>query len=100
MKLRDGWNFHNDIGRELEDIARNFYGDNDRPINKIYDADSIECGYFALAMIHLILSKRECYLSKKDEEFINKCYKYINKGASEIENKEADKLITEFKKIF
>lgn len=100
MELRKGWNFHNDIAIDLGDIARSFYGDNERPYNKIYDADAIECRYFALIMIHLILAKRECYLSENDEKFINKCYKYINKSAYEIKNEEAQKLLNEFKQMF
>ncbi len=100
MELRAGWNFHNDIAISLEGIAREFYRDIDRPVNKIYDADGIEGGFFSIVMIHLLLAKKECNLTAADEKFIDECYKYINKRAFEIKNEDADSLFKRFKELF
>lgn len=55
--MRQGWNFHNDIAICLEGDTRHYFEDIDRPVMKIYDADSNEICNFVEVMIILLCEK-------------------------------------------
>jgi len=99
--LRDGWNFHGDIAISLEGDARSFFGDIDRPVDKIYDADAIELGSFAEVMILLLRQKtdfsNEC---PEIDEFISKCGKYVGVSGNQIPKETAQALYDEFTSMF
>ena len=99
--LRDGWNFHNDIAMALESIARNQFGNVDRPFGKIYDADSIETGCFIEVMIILLRLKSKMEDNNDDiTEFVKSCSEYLGESGNDIPNETAQNLLDRFIRIF
>lgn len=98
--IRNGWNFHGDIAIPLEGIAIECFGDIDRPVDKIYDADCIEQYSFAEVMIS-ILRYKTSHNNDNDtiEDFINKCSKYFGLSGNEINHEIADDLFKEFQSL-
>lgn len=99
--LRDGWNFHGDIAICLEGDARSFFGDIQRPFDKIYDADVIEQGAFAEVMMLLLRAKTN-YSNERPEidEFISKCGAYVGQSGYTIAPEVAQGLYDEFVTLF
>lgn len=99
--LRDGWNFHGDIAIPLEGDARQYFGDINRPVTKIYDADSIESCSFAEVMILLLREKtgfnNEC---GEIDEFVKECAPYLGVSGNSIEPETASRLYERFTKLF
>ena len=95
--LRDGWNFHGDIATELETMARKLYGDKERPFGKLYDADGIECEYFAECMIEMV-RKVTSYTSEDDSisSFVKKCIPYMGMSGKKIDRNISQELFDEF----
>ena len=99
--LRKGWNFHGDIAIALEDIASRHYGDIMRPVNKIYDADSIEQGSFVEVM--LLLLRDEIGLDDgidELDEFERDCAPYLNANGNTIPKEKAQELFDRFKALY
>lgn len=99
--LRENWNFHNDIAISLESIARHYYGDIDRPLTKIYDADAIESGNFVEVMI--ILLREVTHMINDNsviDDFVRSCAPYLGMRGSEIPKETAQELYDRFKAIF
>jgi hypothetical protein len=99
-KLRDGWNFHNDIAIDLEFIARHTFGDRDRPYTKIYDADAIEGGMFAEVMMDVLRERTGRENNRDDvDEFIKICSRFIGKGSCEMDHRVAQALLDKFREL-
>lgn len=99
--IRQGWNFHGDIAIQLEGDARHFFGDIDRPVTKIYDADSIEICNFVEVMI--ILLREKTRFNNEHEEidaFVKDCAPYLGISGNSIDPEIADGLYQSFKKLF
>ena len=98
---REGWNFHGDIAIALEDIASRHYGDIMRPVNKIYDADSIEQGSFVEVMLLLLREKVGLYNELDDvNEFERDCAPYFNANGNTIPKETAQELFDRFKALY
>ena len=95
--LREGWNFHNDIALRLEWKARDVFGDKDRPITKIHDADSIEDGRFAEVMIEVLREKTGRESGREEvDSFIKLCSHFIGKNGYQIDQRVSQGLLDRF----
>lgn len=99
--IRNGWNFHGDIAIQLERDARYLFGDVDRPVTKIYDADSIEICNFVEVMI-LLLREKTGFNNEHEEidEFVRDCAPYLGVSGNSINPEVADRLYQRFSKLF
>lgn len=101
MSLRKGWNFHNDIALKLEGICRSYLKFQGRPMGTIFDADSIETSCFVEVMVYLLRKMTKCSVDNPDvEQFIKNCAPHFCKSGHEIEPVMAEKLISEFSRLF
>lgn len=98
-KIREGWNFHNDIAISLESHARRIMKYTDRPYETIFDADAIESESFFEVMIILLWHKNEYISNDKISNFIKKGKEYIGVSGHKIPNETANKLFEEFKEL-
>lgn len=99
--LREGWNFHGDIAIELEGIALRHYRDIKRPLDKIYDADSIEHGNFVEVMSTLLREETGNNNNCDDvDEFVKECGPYLGKSGHAIPKEEAQQLFDRFKELY
>ena len=99
--LRNGWNFHGDIAINLERIARDYYGDIDRPVAKIYDADAIEHGNFVEVMVMLLREKTGKYNDNEEiERFVRECAPYLGVSGISIPKETAQQLFDRFKLLY
>lgn len=98
--VRNGWNFHGDIAIKLEEIAKEYFGGINRPVNKIYDADCIEQYSFAEVMISILRYKTSNNNDNEAiEDFINKCSEYFGVSGNAIDQEIADNLFKEFQSL-
>ena len=98
--LRKGWNFHNDIAIRLEGDARRHFGDLNRPVTKIYDADCIEQGSFIEVMVSILREKTHFENSQVEiDEFVESCTPYFGKDGNQIDPETAETLYARFTKL-
>ena len=98
--LRKGWNFHNDIAIPLEGDARRHFGDLNRPVTKIYDADCIEHGSFIEVMVSILREKTNYENSQEEiDEFIESCAPYFGKDGYQIDSETAEALYIKFTEL-
>lgn len=96
--------FHN-ISLELENISKEVLKDFfdfsvcDRPIETIFDADSIDSTYFFEVMVILLNIKSNFKILQEKEEFLIKYKNYYKERSKNIEIIEARNMLEEFKKI-
>lgn len=80
-KLRDGWNFHNDIAMSLEFTGCHVFGIKGirEKYNTCFSADKIEgFGYFFPAMQSILLHLVKYKINDDIDGFIELCNKYPN----------------------
>lgn len=91
-------NFH-DLSLKLEFKAREVLGYTSRPYDKIFDADSIECGRFAEVLIILLRIKSNYMCNNLIDIFIEKSKPYLNQSGSALDLCIAHELYNEFSEI-
>lgn len=92
-------NFHNFIALPLENEARKLLSISDRPVGKIFDADSIEAGYFVEVMITLLHIKNNYAIDPSIKEFILKYRNYSMVSGNAIEESIAREMYSEFENL-
>lgn len=100
--MREHWNFNANIAMELENIAKDYYKqDEGRPFDKIYDADAIQNGSFIDVMLIMLYAITNYKNNVKDiDNFRQKALKYVLYNPNEIDKFEAENLFTKFKKLY
>lgn len=101
MELRIGWNAHNDIGINLERIAKRILcqGKLDGADNTIYCADLIEGSTFAEVMVCLLRHKKGYNINEKYDNFIELIAPIFGKGVDEIGPEKSQELLDKFKDL-
>lgn len=88
------WNFHNFIAIPLEKDVERDSSNEDMKI--MFNADSIECGKFAEAMITMLRLYTHYQPNDEVDDFVKLCSGYMGCNAHEISAEEAKKLHKEY----
>ena len=88
------WNFHNYIAIPQEKDAERISDNADMKI--MFNADSIECGKFAEAMITMLRLYTHYQTNDKVDSFVRVCSGYMGRNAHEIPAEEAKALYKEY----
>jgi len=94
MALREGWNFHNDIGMVVESYAREYLGHKGNHHDEFTDADHVENGSFIEAMLYILRGKLGA--SEDLNDFAIRCAPYLGASSIKIPPDNADALLQEF----
>ena len=102
MAVRKGWSAHNDIGLNLEMLARNMiwpgipYGAD----NTIFSASEIESNTFVEAMVCLLRKKFGYGNNAEIDRFIEKAAAFFGKSVNKMDPDVAQGLYDEFEELF
>lgn len=88
------WNFHNYIAIPLERDVDRDSGNAD--MKAMFNADSIECGKFAEAMIAMLRLYTRYQPNDEVDDFVKMCSGYMGRSAHEIPTEEAKALFREY----
>lgn len=88
------------LALELETTARKIMHFSDRPVEIIYDSDSIECGNFIEVMVILLKVKNNFTPDEKIERFAKKYNSYVGKSMNDIGIALADVIYNDFRRLF
>ena len=88
------WNFHNYIAIPLEKDAERISDNAD--MKKMFNADAIECGKFAEAMITMLRLYTHYQSNSEVDAFVKMCSGYMGRNALEIPAEEAKALYKEY----
>ena len=89
--------FHGRIAIPLEAKASSLFDRNNRAVDVIYDADSIESGYFAEVMIILLRMKSSYKIGQEEiDRFVIDAAQFVGKSANEMERDTAQMLFDKF----
>lgn len=93
-------NAHGNIAVPLEFRAQEILNcDSMGVVGTIFQADSIESGTFAEAMIYLLVEYANRQCSEKNEEFIAKLAPFLGKSLNHMDYTEASELFAEFEAL-
>ena len=88
------WNFHNYIAIPLEkDVGRD---SSNEGMKIMFNADSIECGKFAEAMITMLRLYTHYQPNDEVDDFVKMCSGYMGRNALEIPMEEAISLYKKY----
>lgn len=91
------WNFHNFIAIPLErDVDRD---SDDAAVKAMFNADAIECGKFAEAMITMLRLYTRYQPNSEVDAFVKMCSGYMGRNAHEIPAEEAKALYVEYRNL-
>lgn len=94
MALREGWNFHNDIGMVVESAAREYLGHTGNHHDEFTDADHVENGSFVEAMLYIL--RKRLGVSENLNDFALRCAPYLGTSGIKIPPDDANALLQEF----
>ena len=87
------------LALELETTARKIMNFSDRPVEMIYDSNSIEYGNFIEVMVILLKVKNNFTPDEKIERFAKKYNSYAGKSMNDIGIGIADAIYKDFKRL-